>query len=184
MQVKVSDIPAEGMKVQLTEDAGSLEGLVADIRIAGPVSAQLALKVIGTTVYLTGKVAGTVALSCSRCGREYTQDVDADIRLDLNPVESLGGEDEKELSDADLDVEFYSGGVIDLTGFVAEQLALGIPMKPLCGEDCKGVCQSCGKDLNDGECGCEAQVGHIGLAGLKELLDGMNTEEEGEGENG
>lgn len=182
MLVKVSDIPAEGFKVKLVEDADSLKGLSEDTRLAGPADAAFSLKVVGQTVYVTGRVSATLELDCSRCGKSFPFAVDADVRFDMYPVESLDREEEKELEGGELDVEFYSGGVIDLGSLVAEQLELGIPMKPLCSEGCRGVCQYCGKDKNEGECGCEAEVGHIGLAGLKELLDNMKVE--GEEEDG
>jgi uncharacterized protein len=46
-------------------------------------------------------------------------------------------------------------GVIDLRGFMAEFLSLEAPLRYLCGEDCMGLCRTCGKDLNAGGCGCD-----------------------------
>ena len=43
---------------------------------------------------------------------------------------------------------------IDISKDVREYALLAIPMKNLCKEDCKGLCSHCGKDLNEGECGC------------------------------
>lgn len=182
MLVKVSDIPAEGLKVVLKEDATTLEGLDDGMKLSGDATAAFQLKAVGQTVLVTGSVEGTLELECSRCGKVFPFGVKSDVRFDMNPVESLGREEEKELEGSELDVEFYSGGEIDLGGLVAEQLVLAVPMKPLCSEDCRGVCQYCGSDLNQGECGCEAQAGHIGMAGLKELLEKMKVE--GEGKDG
>ncbi len=57
-----------------------------------------------------------------------------------------------------LDEEGYTGKQIDLTPAMREQILLSIPPSPVCREDCKGLCPSCGKDLNDGACGCDRTV--------------------------
>jgi len=57
-----------------------------------------------------------------------------------------------------VDEEGYTGKQIDLTPAMREQILLSIPPSPLCSEDCKGLCPSCGKDLNEGACGCDRTV--------------------------
>jgi uncharacterized protein len=44
-------------------------------------------------------------------------------------------------------------------------------MKPLCSEDCKGICPQCGQDLNEGECDCEIETVDPRLAKLKEFYN-------------
>jgi uncharacterized protein len=56
------------------------------------------------------------------------------------------------------DEEGYKGKEIDLAGAIREQILLSVPPSPLCSEDCKGLCPKCGKDLNEGECGCDRTV--------------------------
>jgi len=182
MLIKVSDIPEEGLRVEFAEGAEAFDGLGGDARPAGPVRGAFSLKMVGPTVYVKGTVEAVVSLDCSRCGKPFDTRVEAKLSLDLNPVESLAGEDEKELKEGDLDVGFYTGGEIDLTGLLAEQLVLNLPMKPLCSEGCRGVCQFCGQDKNENECGCEPPAGHPGFEGLKDLLEKMKRE--GAKENG
>jgi uncharacterized protein len=170
MEIKVADIPVEGLKVELAEEAADFEDLGEDIRVIGPVKASLSLQKVGATVYLTGSVDSTLELVCSRCGVAFEFYASAELKLDLNPMETVSREDEKELQAGDLEVEFYKDGIIDLTDFVREQLLLLTPMKPLCREQCRGLCQYCGQDKNQGECACEPPIAHPGLAGLKDLL--------------
>ncbi len=47
--------------------------------------------------------------------------------------------------------------ILDLTEAIRQYTLLAIPMKPLCHEDCAGLCQNCGKNLNQGPCNCPAQ---------------------------
>ena len=49
----------------------------------------------------------------------------------------------------------FEGDSIDLDELVREQILLALPTRHLCREDCKGLCQKCGADLNAGDCSCE-----------------------------
>lgn len=58
----------------------------------------------------------------------------------------------------------------DLDELVLSGIILNLPMKHLCGENCKGLCPVCGKNLNDGECGC-GKSGDSPFSVLKDLSD-------------
>jgi uncharacterized protein len=66
-----------------------------------------------------------------------------------------------------VDEETYQGKELDLAPAIREQILLSLPVAPLCREDCKGLCPRCGKDLNDGECGCDRTVLDPRWAALK-----------------
>ncbi len=65
MEIKVADIPVEGLKVELAEEAADFEDLGEDIRVIGPVNASLSLQKVGATVYLTGSVDSTISCAPS-----------------------------------------------------------------------------------------------------------------------
>lgn len=69
----------------------------------------------------------------------------------------------------DLDYAHHDREVVDLSGIVREYLLLSIPITTLCREDCKGLCPSCGADLNKTQCGCEREVHLSPFAALKNL---------------
>jgi uncharacterized protein len=71
------------------------------------------------------------------------------------------GEDYIELAD----------GKLELEETAIEQLMMEFPMKELCSPDCKGLCPKCGKDLNEGECGCVKKEIDPRLAILQKLLE-------------
>jgi DUF177 domain-containing protein len=171
MDIKVADIPEEGLKLDLTYEAADFEGLGEEVRVSSKVKAFFSLKKIETTVYVTGGMEADIELACSRCGKPFGAPLSARFKLDMAPAESLPREEEKELHAGDLEVEFYKNGIIDLKDFLREQILLQVPMKPLCMEDCRGLCQYCGQDLNKTQCSCEPPAGHPGLAGLKDLLE-------------
>lgn len=51
------------------------------------------------------------------------------------------------------DEELYAGKTFDLAPALREAVLLAVPPSPLCGEGCKGLCLTCGQDLNQGDCG-------------------------------
>jgi uncharacterized protein len=78
-------------------------------------------------------------------------------------------EDEVELDEQDLISATYSGDEIDFADEVAEQILLEIPYKPLCFEECNGLCASCGTDLNNSDCSCSSKAVSMAFSSLQEL---------------
>jgi len=78
-----------------------------------------------------------------------------------------------ELDDHEMVVAYYEGNHLDLGEVVREQCVLSLPLKPLCREDCRGRCPSCGKNRNLESCECSApeEAGDPRLAALKKLFD-------------
>jgi uncharacterized protein len=95
-------------------------------------------------------------LECSRCLAPYPFTVDDPFTLVLSP-RVAGSSDMPELSRDDLDVYPYDGDSIDVAPIAEERVQMSIPMKPLCREDCQGLCPRCGADRNLGPCGCAVQ---------------------------
>src|ERR1044072_582574 len=80
---------------------------------------------------------------------------------------SEGAETEDE--EDDLETSYYRDDQIDLNELLREQFYLELPMKPLCTEDCKGLCPQCGTNLNTGTCDCSAGWNDPRLAPLRQL---------------
>jgi len=59
--------------------------------------------------------------------------------------------------------------ILDLTEAIRQYGLLAMPMKPLCREDCAGLCPSCGHNLNQGTCSCLPQATESDLSGLTKL---------------
>ena len=68
-----------------------------------------------------------------------------------------------------LDDEHYTNKTIDLAPAMREQVLLALPPSPLCDEECKGLCPKCGKDLNEGDCGCDRRIADPRWAALKQV---------------
>jgi len=90
--------------------------------------------------------------------------------LAYSPLEGLLEEERQELQAGDMETGFYREGELDLGEIVREQLLLNIPMRPLCGESCKGLCPHCGANLNETTCGCEQKSIDPRMKALEKLL--------------
>jgi uncharacterized protein len=104
--------------------------------------------------HLVGRVSMTLELTCSRCLEHFQTPADESFDLMFLPHREDAGGDERKVEDDDLTTTFYRDHVIDLGQLVQEQCYLAVPMKPLCREDCRGLCANCGTNLNSGACGC------------------------------
>lgn len=122
-------------------------------------------------IRVTGRLTAPLALSCSRCLADITSFVDTSFtiffRKDIAVASST--EDELELGEMDLLSSAYSGDEIDLTHEIEEQVAMEIPLKPLCSDDCKGLCHVCGIDLNTSRCSCSREPVSLTFSALKDF---------------
>jgi len=118
-------------------------------------------------------------LACQRCLRPVTHRVEETVELLLVAHEPGAESEERELEEEDLGILVIDGSEIDLRPVLEEQMQLNVPMRPLCKEDCAGLCPVCGADLNDGDCGCRRQTEDprwAGLAALRDRLPGASEE--------
>lgn len=102
---------------------------------------------------LSGRLVYGGELECSRCLAAYPFREDETFTLLLYPRRPTA-EGEKELEKDELDAVFFDDPHVPLAPIVEERVQMALPMKPLCRPDCKGLCAGCGKDLNQGSCGC------------------------------
>ena len=162
MKIKIDDIPDDGLIVNVSEDGKTIEkaaghpseGRVgSDFSIKSPVKARLSFYRSGVLIDIEGDMIATIVMTCSRCVKEFDLPVSEHFtnRIILGSETST----EKELSKSDMEVEYFSGDEFDTSVILLERIALDMPIKPVCSEDCKGFCLSCGKNLNQGPCGCE-----------------------------
>lgn len=126
--------------------------------------ATMSGKVVNMASYIefTCSIEYSYKTVCSRC----LKDLERNMRLELMfPVATVL---ENEKSDAD-EYIIPQNGRINLHGICEENFILNLPYRELCADDCKGLCPSCGADLNIGECTCKKQ-GDIRLQGLADFF--------------
>jgi uncharacterized protein len=126
----------------------------------------------GSRIAFAGEIATVATLRCSRCLEPYGLALDTrfDLLYTAEPEKDVRGGESRIDEDSFTEVHF-DGARIDLDSLLAEQIYLALPLKPLCRDDCRGLCPRCGANLNAGACGCpEDRVPDPRLAALKKLI--------------
>ena len=141
---------------------------MSDVDFMGNYPLKKPIKINGTVsnkasvVSLNLNVEYTFAAPCDRCG------VDAAHNHTVTVDKLLATAIERQESDTIITVPDMK---FDVDEFVYSEVILDLPSKHLCSEECKGICFKCGKNLNEGECGCSTKEVDPRLAKLMELLD-------------
>ncbi|MFP4019997.1 MAG: YceD family protein [Halanaerobium sp.] len=155
MYINLSDLKEIGGRKQLSLELEfhNLEFANREIEIEKPIELELEIFNTRDSFVVEGKLKAELILSCSRCLQKYSSPVELDISEEVLKSEM---EDEEELY---------------LDEIVVDNIILSLPMKPLCSDNCKGICPKCGQDLNEGECDCEVEALDPRLAKLKDFYN-------------
>ena|SRR5262245_15360791 len=138
-------------------------------RIVEPVHVDVEIHKDKERFRLVGTVRTRLELACSRCLEPFTLPIDSAFDLRYLPAAAESVDEDREVSEDDLDASVYRDEQIDLDELLREQFYLALPMKPLCREDCAGLCPQCGTNRNTGTCACVSQWEDPRLAPLKRL---------------
>ena len=131
----------------------SYEGADGKYPVASSEPVTVTVKNLGNRkLALTGGTKVTLTIPCARCLEpvEYTCEIDFDQELDMS------SSDDDRVKDLD-EQSYLTGYNLDADRLVCNELSLNLPMKVLCKEDCKGICNRCGANLNYGTCGCDTR---------------------------
>ena len=140
-------------------------------RIVAPVQVEIDIHKDKDRFRLEGTARTELELTCSRCLEPYNMPVDAVFDVRYLPASDAAGDGEGEVGEEDLDTSVYRDDQIDLNEVLREQFYLALPMKPLCREDCAGLCPQCGTNRNTGTCACAIGLEDPRLAPLRGLKE-------------
>ncbi len=177
MLVKIEEIQEKGLTLNAPVEPKVLEAALLDggdftLRRSTPLAASF-VKVSGQ-VHLKGSLTVDVAAPCRRCLTEVHQTIS--VQFALRMVQERPKEDDEDEAEPakkgragrkerreepeeasfeldEVDAEPFDGKTIDLDPIVREQVLLALPVSVLCKEECKGLCATCGQDLNVSDCG-------------------------------
>jgi uncharacterized protein len=136
-----------------------------------PVSVTGIVKLIKTHrgVLAQGTVEVALPLECSRCLKTFKKKLVADIEEEYLPSLDISSGAPLEAPDEPGSFTIDEHHILDLSEAIRQNALLAIPMKPLCREDCAGLCPVCGKDLNKTQCDCNTNIIDTRWAKLVEL---------------
>ncbi len=114
---------------------------------------------------LEGRMELVFDLRCDRCLKPVQKKVKLVFAREVyGPEGDLGAMEEDDQS-------FMEGYQLEVDGLIQNECYMNLPVKVLCRPDCKGICMQCGKDLNEGECGCDTFVPDPRMAKLKDIFE-------------
>lgn len=151
--------PGTMMRLQREGNFPVAEADEPEISFSGPVRVDLEFHANKNFITAIGIVQAIVKLNCSLCLETFELKMEA-------PFEETyyyTGEGES-------DWILFSGDLIDLEPEIIKSVLLEAPMKILCSKDCRGLCASCGQNLNKQDCNCSKSEIDPRLASLKELF--------------
>ncbi|MGE5531051.1 MAG: YceD family protein [Bacteroidota bacterium] len=167
MRYQLGPLRRPGGRVSVDLEATAPPGTGAVVE--GPVRGRLELSNLETGVAVRGHLTVPLKLACSRCLGVFEQALEIDVNEEcalkqIDEPESYIGEDEEPCQ-----IPILNEDDLDLTELVRQMIAIHLPTRPLCHEECPGLCIHCGKDLNEGPCTCQDDEVDPRWAGLKKL---------------
>lgn len=132
----------------------------SEVKVIDQINFSGNIRKLENIIYLNGQVTGELSLLCSRCLErfQYLLNIEIDEKFTQVPSE----EDEY--------ITFLDRDKINLIELLESNIFMSLPIKKLCNEDCKGLCQQCGCNLNKKTCNCGSGNVDPRLAKLKELF--------------
>lgn len=131
-----------------------------DQRIADiPVDISVHLESLSTGIHAEGTAHATWAGVCRRCLAPLVQQ----MSVDFDEMYQKGS--------SDTGAYEIENDQINLLPMVREGLLLGVPLSPLCRDDCPGLCPQCGIDLSETTCRCVAPAPDHRWSALENLKD-------------
>lgn len=152
----VSVVPIEETLDLTALDVQGLRPFTQPVRVTG------SIRYVDGVVTLQADVNYRCDGRCDRCAEPFQRPDTLKIKHIL--VTSLNDESNEDF----LLLKDYR---LPLSDLVTADLLLSLPMKSLCREDCRGICPQCGRNLNEGLCGCRQETVDPRLAALKDLLN-------------
>ena len=157
---EILHVPGASLPFESQLDLSDLD-FYGERPFAHPIVIHWTVRNMAGALMLEGSADTTLELVCDRCLKPFRQE----LRL---PVSTLLAET---LEDEENDeIVLLEDGAVDLDEVFTTALVLSMDSKHVCDQDCKGLCATCGANLNEGPCGCRKEIDPR-LAALAQLLD-------------
>ena len=156
-------VPGASLPFDFTLDLSGLD-FYGERPFAHPVRITGTVRNMADALLLEGSAETTLELVCDRCLKPFRQEMHLPVSTLL--AETLEDEENDE-------IVLLDNGEVDLDEVFTTAAVLNMDAKQVCSEDCKGLCPTCGADLNEGSCGCKPERDPR-FAALAQLLDKEN----------
>lgn len=134
MQIEVEKMPETPVELEENVSVQAWEMDSFDIVFVDPIRIRCRFVRIGNEIVVEADIVFTRDITCSRCLNQVRQTVTQDFKKTYDRLKI--------------------GQYLELDGDIREEILINFPMKVLCKPDCKGICTSCGVNLNIENCRC------------------------------
>jgi uncharacterized protein len=174
MKIPVDEIPQSPKEITFPEKIEELNEIYCrstypDFGFPPFIEVDLVYYRSGPDIFFNGTFRGHFTGCCGRCLENYSFTLDTDFAFVLTPEPAKSERGAEELHSAELGLSYYSSDEIDLAPLIAEQVLLALPTRPLCAEDCRGLCVACGVNFNRETCDCSTETGDPRMAIFRTL---------------
>jgi uncharacterized protein len=159
MKIDILGIHKEETSVACEVTPHDLDIVFEGEAIQGPIRVVYSLSINEDIICVRGNTYTLFQMQCARCLESFVKTGIGEFSLVANRLKKSEvvpdfsqEEDEKEEPLIYIEHDTRS---IDISEYVHDAVILSLPLKPLCKENCLGLCSRCGKNLNEGECNCE-----------------------------
>lgn len=161
------NITKQGGWVDVDIEAPPPPGSASDYQDA--VRGRIVLTNTGKVITAEGWLQTTATMQCGRCAKPHPVDIRIQVADEcvLAEIDSPDAYCDKWADVSSIPIR--NGDQIDLSELVRQLLNLHLPPRSLCRPDCRGLCATCGQDLNEGDCTCSESPGDPRLAALARL---------------
>jgi uncharacterized protein len=163
MNINVSEVLAKKTTFKnfsLVLKEGDLFSADSEVSLNKPFELEARVTLVGDILHLDGEIEGELLLLCSRCTEEFTYKVNMEIHEEFT----------NNIDNKDDNIIFIESDSIDITEIIENNIFLAMPIKKLCSENCKGLCQKCGANLNINTCNCDNEQIDPRLSALKNFF--------------
>lgn len=129
------------------------------INLCSPVIVDGIIKNLGDHYKISGNIRVNLILQCSRCLDKFNYNKDIEF------------EEEMSNNSSNLEYIHFNGNEIDIADIIIENIIINLPINFICNDNCKGLCQYCGVNLNKSNCTCSEDNVDPRLKVLKNLLN-------------
>jgi uncharacterized protein len=155
LELDLSDLEEIGSskEINFQVEIPELKFRSKEILVPRPLDLDITVYLANESYFVSGKLQGELTLECSRCLEEFAYSIELKI--------------EEELEKADI----RNIQKVKISDLVKNNIFLAIPIKPLCSQECEGLCPECGQNLNEKQCDCDTETFDPRLADLEKFFD-------------
>lgn len=153
--------------VAFEEKASRLNLSIDGISVTGDIAVELEIIISDGIHYCVGSVSCQATIECVRCLEPFSADLRGTVDFSIQMAGSRRIDPEN-VPDNEIIVE-GNRAEVDISNPIREALILEVPIKPLCDEDCLGICPHCGINRNEKECNCKTETTDPRWDGLRNV---------------